>query len=136
MVCLNRNKVEFYYALYEGKEMITDEYGNQTGEFQVIHGNPIRSTANISPAKGETQTRQFGEEDSYDKVIAADNNTPVLDEFSWLWVDTMPQLNENGSLAVNDSGNIITPHDYDVKKVAKSLNSISYAITKVNVNGN
>jgi hypothetical protein len=140
MRTLNRNKVEFYYALYEGKEPVTivDEWGNtiQTGEYQVIHGNPIQSAANISPAKGETQMQQFGEDDSYDKVIVVDKDAPTLDEFSWLWIDTMPKLNNDGSLEVDEYGNIITPHDYDIKRVAKSINSVSYAISKVNVNGN
>jgi hypothetical protein len=69
MKCLNRNKVEFYFALYEGREPVVDDYGNETGEYRVIHGDPIHSYVNISPAKGETQTQQFGEDDSYDKVM-------------------------------------------------------------------
>ena len=135
MKCLNRNKVEFYYALYEGRDAVVDGHGNATGEYQVIHGNPIQSYANISPAKGEVQTRQFGEDDSYDKVIALENDAPALNEYSWLWVDTMPLLDEDGVLAVDSEDEIVTPHDYIVKKVAKSLNSIAYAVTKVNVDG-
>lgn len=41
MRCLNRNKVKFFYALYEGREFITDEYGNVTGEYMVKYGNPV-----------------------------------------------------------------------------------------------
>ena len=91
--------------------------------------------ANISAAKGETQTRQFGENESYDKVIVMDFITPPIDEYSVLWVDTLPILNADGSLKVNDAGEVITPHDYVVKKVAKSLNSVSIAISKVTVSG-
>ena len=76
MRCMQRNKVKFFYALYEGKEAITDEYGNVTGEYAVKHGNPIEFFANISAAKGETQTRQFGENESYDKVIVLDSDSP------------------------------------------------------------
>jgi hypothetical protein len=115
---------------------VIDDYGNLTGESKVIHDNPLPSKANISPAKGETQTQQFGEDDSYDKVIVTDKNAPTLDEFSWLWVDTMPLLNEDGTLEVDANGEIITPHDYIVKKVASSINSVSYAISKVRVDGN
>lgn len=135
MRCMNRNKVKFFYSLYEGREPITDEYGNVTGEYDVKHGNPTEGYANISAAKGETQTRQFGESETYDKVIVMDNEAPPIDEYSVLWVDTEPQLNEDGSLAVDEEGNIITPHDYIVKKVAKSLNNVSIAISKVNVSG-
>ena len=135
MKCMNRNKVKFCYALYEGREPILNEQGRKTGQFKVIHGNPIEERANISAAKGETQTRQFGENESYDKVLVMDFITPPIDEYSILWVDTMPKLNEDGSLEVNDEGEVITPHDYVVKKVAKSLNSVSIAISKVTVSG-
>lgn len=46
MRCLNRNKVRFFYALYEGREFITDEYGNVTGEYMVKYGNPVEFFAN------------------------------------------------------------------------------------------
>ena len=135
MRCMNRNKGEFYYALYEGREPIRNEQGTKTGQYNVIHGNPIEEHVNISAAKGETQTRQFGENESYDKIIVMDFITPPIDEYSVLWVDTLPILNADGSLKVNDAGEVITPHDYVVKKVAKSLNSVSIAISKVTVSG-
>lgn len=133
MRCMERNKVNFYYALFTKRVPVVDEYGNDTGEFDVQHGNPVKSSANISAAKGETQTRQFGENVSYDKVIAMDNEAPPIDEYSILWIDTTPELSADGSLAVDDEGNVKTPHDYIVKKVAKSLNSVSYAVSKVSV---
>lgn len=136
MRCMNRNKVRFYYALYTTSvELPVDEWGNTLGEVDVQHGNPIECFANISAAKGETQTRQFGENVNYDKVIVMDNEAPPIDEYSILWIDTMPELDENGALAVNGDGEIITPHDYIVKKVAKSLNNVSFAVSKVNVSG-
>lgn len=133
MKCMSRNKTKFFYALYEGKTPITDEYGNVTGEYDVQHGKPTEFYANISAAKGETQTRQFGENESYDKVIAMDNDSPPIDEYSILWIDTTPELNEDGSLAVDSKGDVKTPHDYIVKKVARSLNGVSYAVSKVSV---
>lgn len=133
MRCMERNKVNFHYALFTKRVPVVDEYGNDTGEFDVQHGNPVKSSANISAAKGETQTRQFGENVSYDKVIAMDNEAPPIDEYSILWIDITPELNADGSLAVDDEGNVKTPHDYIVKKVAKSLNSVSYAVSKVSV---
>lgn len=135
MRCMQRNKVDFYYALFSKRVPIVDEYGNDTGEYDVQHGNPVKSSANISAAKGETQTRQFGENVSYDKVIAMDNDAPPIDEYSILWIDTMPELNADGSLAVDSEGKVKTPHDYIVKKVAKSMNSVSYAVSKVSVSG-
>ncbi len=91
MKCMSRNKSTFYYALYEGKEVVTDEYGNATSEYEVKHGKPLEFSANISAAKGETQTRQFGENENYDKVIVFENtDSPNVDEYTVLWVDTLP----------------------------------------------
>ena len=133
MKCLARNKSTFYYALYVRKDAIVDEYGNTTGEFEIVYGNPLSYAANISAAKGETQTRQFGENELYDKVIVADNSVPAIDEYSVLWIDIVPQLDANGALATDENGNVITPFDYVVKKVAVSLNSVSIAVSKVTV---
>lgn len=97
------------------------------------YGNPMGCYANISPAVGETAARQFGENIDYDKVMIMDNSAPPIDEYSILWVDTVPQLDANGNLLVDEDETETTPNDYEVKKVAKSLNSVSYAIHKVTV---
>lgn len=133
MKTLLRNKSKFYYALYKEKISVTDEYGNETGEYKVVWENPVECFANISAAKGETSTRQFGESEAYDKVIVTDDVATLIDEYTVLWVDSAPELAEDGTLALNDNGEEITPHDYIVKKVAKSINSVSIAISKVNV---
>lgn len=122
-----RNKQKFYYALYIDKNELKDEYGNVTGEYEVVYGNPVETKGNVSGAMGEMQSRQFGGSESYDKVIVLDNPETPIDEYSILWVDTLPHLNEDGTTE--------TPHDYIVKKVARSLNSVSIAISKVNVRG-
>lgn len=133
MRCMERNKVTFFYAFYERKEAIVDDYGNTTGEFEVFYGKPLEYSANISAAKGETQTRQFGENEVYDKVIVADNFIPLINEYSVLWIDAMPQLDKTGALATDKSGKVITPYDYVVTKVARSLNGVSIAVSKVKV---
>lgn len=53
-------------------------------------------------------------------------NIPI-NEYSILWVDVTP--------AINEQGEVTTPHDYIVKEVARSLNYVSIAISKVKVNG-
>lgn len=125
MKMMNRNKSDFYYSLYKGKNPITDEYGNRTGEYEILRENPQKYSANISAAKGEISTRQFGENESYDKVIVMDDKAPNIDEYTVLWVDTLPEIKSDSTTD--------TPYDYIVKKVAKSLNSVSIAISKVNV---
>lgn len=125
MRCMVRNKSKFYYASYIGETEIIDEYGNATGEYTLSYGDPVETYGNVSAAQGEMQNRQFGESESYDKVIVLGERDVPLDEHSILWVDTLPHLNEDGSTD--------TPHDYVVKKVARSLNGVSIAISKVDV---
>lgn len=118
MKCMSINKIGFLYALYEDKQPLLDEYGNETGEYEVVYSAPLPYEANISPAQGEATTRQFGDSENYDKVIVIDDaNCPVC-ESSILWVDNLDTSKA---------------HDYIVRKVARSLNSIAYAISKVSV---
>ena len=127
MRCMVRNERTFYYAQYIGKTDILDEYGNLTGESEIKYSNPVKVHGNISSAKGVMESRQFGETESYDRVIVmGDENTPI-NEYSVLWVDTLPHLEEDGST--------LTPYDYVVKEVARGLTSVSIAIGKVKVNG-
>ena len=135
MKCMQINKTEFYYSLYKGKEPLVDEYGNETVEYELVYDIPQKYSANISSAKGETATLQFGESETYDKVIILDNNAPEIDEYSRLWIDTLPRTDKDGLLLLDEQNAVVTPHDYIVKKVAKSLNSVSIAISKVKVSG-
>ena len=127
MRCMVRNKSKFYYASYIGETEIIDEYGNATGEYTISYSNPIECFGNVSAAQGEMQSRQFGESESYDKVIVLDDRNAPIDEHSILWVDTLPYPNDDSTTK--------TPHDYTVKKVARSLNGVSIAIRKVRVDG-
>jgi hypothetical protein len=54
-----------------------------------------------------------------------DDPRTVIDEYSILWIDKMPVMNRDGTTD--------TPHDYVVKKVARSLNSVSIAVAKVDI---
>ena len=125
MRCMTRNKTAFYYASYINETEITDEFGNGTGEYDITYTNPIKALGNVSAAQGAIQNRQFGESESYDKVIVLDDRNTPIDEYAILWVDTPPHLNEDGSTD--------TPHDYIVRKIARSLNGVSIAISKVDV---
>ena len=127
MKTLKRNKIRIHYANYLDKTPLKDEYGNLTGEYKVTYGNPVAVMANVSAARGEATTRQFGEDVSYDRIIILDDPTFPIAETSILWIDTPPEITEEGTIK--------TPHDYIVKQVATSLNSVSIAVSKVNVSG-
>lgn len=130
-----RNKQPFWYALYESTVEDYDEYGNQVGTSE-SYGNPVQAYANISPAKGDVVTRQFGDDDSYDKVIVTGDRDTPIDEYSVLWIDSEPDIDANGALKVNADGEIVTPWDYIVRKVGRGLTnygSTVIAVSKVSV---
>ena len=125
MRCLTRNKRRFYYALFNSKNELVDENGYFTGDYELKYGNPVCAMANISAAKGEATTRQFGEELIYDKVVVMDNPRTEIDEYAVMWIDSTPVLEADGTTH--------TPYDYVVKQVARSINSVSIAAAKVDV---
>ncbi len=120
MKCLLRNKSTFYYAPLICKAEILDEYGNVLG-IKNVYGKPVKTRANVSPATGMSYTEQFGASLQYDKVIVLDDVDTPIDESSVLCVDSPPSYNAAGDLIF----------DYIVKRVARSLNSVSIAISKV-----
>ena len=122
MKLCERNMRTFYYALYEGITPIIDEFGNESGDFEQSYSAPIKARANISPARGNSLVELFGESVNYDKsIILGDTECPI-DEHSILWIDKSPYVGES-----------LTSHDYEVKRVAKSLTNIAYAVKKVDV---
>lgn len=126
MRCAERLLRPCYYATFHAKEPILDRDGNKTGQDEVVYNPPERFLANVSSAKGESYVRQFGEDVTYDRVLITDDPTLPIDEVSVLWVDIDPQIEPFG-------GRALAPHDYIVKRVAKSENFISLAIRKVNI---
>ena len=130
-----RNKQPFWYALFNQTAIAYDEYGNEEGPY-TTYGNPVKAYANISPAKGNVLSREFGDDDSYDKqIVTGDRDIPV-DEYSVLWIDSEPELDESGALKVNADGEIVTPWDYIVRKVGRGLpnfGSTLIAVSKVSV---
>lgn len=121
MRTLERNKTSFYYALYLGKEENIDADGNATGTYTILYSNPVECRGNISASSGSVQVEQFGNDLQYDKVVVLDDVNVPIDENSVLWVDKDVEHDKYGNPVF----------DYVVKKVARSLNSVSFAISKV-----
>ena len=125
MRTLARNKIRIFYANYRDKIPIEDEYGNLTGEYKILYDTPVEVKANVSAARGESTTRQFGDDVRYDRVIVLDDPATSITETSILWIDALPEIAEDGGTK--------TPHDYIVKQIARSLNSVSIAVSGVSV---
>lgn len=117
-----RNSQKIYYSLYLGKTPIYDEYGNQTGEYDLTYATPVAFTLNVSAARGTSDVEQFGIDLNYSKTMVTHDMTCPINEASRLWI---------GKEAVID--NVVQPHNYVVLAVAKSINSITYAIKEVSV---
>lgn len=112
---LERNKRDFQYAVHTGrKEPILDESGNRTGEYASVYSEPVSWKGNISAGSGDVEAAPFGSEITYDRIIVLAGETPPIDENCKVWFDGK---------------------QYIVKAVAKSLNSVSIAIRKVDVGG-
>lgn len=131
----NRLKQTFWYAAYGAVVEDYDDYGNQIGT-SVSYGNPVKTSGNISAAKGEVVTRQFGDDDLYDRVIVLEDRDTPIDENTILWIDITPELDDNGALVVDANGQAATPHNYIVRKVGRGLpkfGEATIAVSKVTV---
>lgn len=128
MRSLQRNKQTVWYRLLTGEpEPITetDEWGNalDTGQNTQQYSDPVELKINVSQATGTAITEQFGNLDKYDKVLVTTQMGCPINGTTILYIDTTP-TQTNGEWS---------PHDYVVRRVAKSINGISIAVRKVDV---
>lgn len=127
---MKRNQKTLYYQLYSEHVPVyeTDLDDNViydpvtgdpllTGDYTVGYAEPVKFRANVSPARSEAQTEPFGVNTDYDKVICSCDLTLPIDELSQVFVDRKPAGGKGA--------------DYKVVKVARSLNSLLYAIKKL-----
>ena len=115
MRTLARNRQTFYYANCTGSEKLKNPDGRYTGEKKVVYTDPIRAKGNISADKGNALVTQFGTDIQYDAVIVMSDTQ--MDENSVLWVGISTDK----------------PYNYKVTRISRSLNSVSIAISRVNV---
>ena len=119
---MKRNLVPIYYCLYKEKQPILDEEGYETGEQKIVYEKPVKFMCTVSPATGFAQANTFGNLESYDKVLITEDMTCPINENTVLFIDSEPGYRHNKPT-----------YDYIVRRVAKSLNFIFYAVSKVNV---
>ena len=114
MQALGINKQLLYYAQFSGYTDITSD-GFKTGEKTKVYHTAESMWANVSPRSGTADFEPFGANLDYDRVMVTADMTCPISETSVLWLGAEPSA----------------PHNYIVRKVAKSLNSITYAIKEV-----
>jgi len=142
-----RNDSDFWYCMYDPtvRYIVVDENGNETGEVAPKYEEPIPFYANISAAIGQAQFEQFGSLGNYDKVIVTRDMTCPVNETAVLFIDKEPEYvtvtayeETNGTSAASDPQRtavtyLLPKYDYIVKRVAKGLDSIAIAVSKVTV---
>ena len=121
MLTLDRNKRSVWYALYTGVTDVTDSQGYKTGEKTKTYATPVEIKVNVSASKGSAITEGFGVNEDYDRTIVTHDMSCPITETTRLWVDADP------------TGKTPDPYDYRVVRVAKRINSITIAISKVEV---
>lgn len=125
MRTMTRNRRVFYYASLEAVGMSQDADGNYV-ENQFTYSDPVKAHGVFSVTNGEASLQLFGMNERYDKVITLNFEDDFLKVGSILWVDVVPEIDE-------ETGKTETPYDYIVVKAVKSLNFVSVAIRKVDV---
>lgn len=113
-----RNTQPVFYRLYEGQEEIVDEYGNATGSYYPVYGPLKCAMLTVSPNVGTAETDLFGTVTAYDRTMTTADTSLEIDEDDVLWLD-----------GADTDG----PWNYIVKAVGRWKNSVSYAISKVDV---
>lgn len=119
---LKANQRDFYYQQYMGEGEEYDEDGYLTGDTEKVYSNPVKASAMISENTSDVQDMPFGKDCVYDKMISTVQDLPI-DEHSKLFVDVVPELDENGATQ--------TLPDYVVVRVAKGIHQRVWAIRKV-----
>lgn len=138
---LGRNKRTVYYCLPEEDNVaLVDANGNRTGEYVTIYDDAVELHANVSAAKGTADLELFGDAEAYDKVLVTTDLACPITENTVLFVDCAPSYTEITVKQKTESGSVtrlyLAPlYDYVVVKVAKSINSVSYALRKKPIDG-
>ena len=111
---LKKNQRPLYYASFMESRPIVDEYGNDTLEVEKVYSDPVLLEVNYSSNTGEIATQTFGNLTDYSRVLAITGNCPLKEnDILWIGIDVTSKAN------------------YEVKKVADSLNSYLVAVGEI-----
>lgn len=111
-----------WYALYSEKVPIMDENGDYTGEDAPGYSEPVKFRANISPARGSSESDVFGASLDYSKTISTANMALPIDEYSLIW-DKEPEKKTDGTIDFDKA-------QYKVVAVACGLHHVKYALKR------
>ena len=124
MVSLQSNRQKIYYGELDSWVDVVDDDGYLTGEKKKTYTTPKPFLIYVSPAKGTNSWNPYGIGEDYSNIMSTCDRTCPIQEQSVLWIGVDP---------FDGEGNVIHEHNYVVTRVAVGLNSIVYAIKKVDV---
>ena len=133
MMTLNSNKQKMYYANQDKEVPVTETYyddeGNayelDTGETELVYGEPIEFKGNIAMSGGEAEAQEFGLNlADYEAVLLVSKNTLPLTETSRIWHTSEPTKDDKGYADEYSA-------DYRIVKISPSLNFDKYVLKKV-----
>lgn len=137
MRSLKKNRQKLWYSTYadqitiyerdENGEIVYDEIDGELYPRIIAekagYNNPVSFYANISAAKGSSDSEVFGVSLDYTKTISTTDMTLPISETSLIWFETEPIIDTDGTVDESSA-------DYAVVAVARSLNNVVYAIKK------
>lgn len=122
-----------WVSTYGGKTQDVDEDGMLTGEWTTVRNKPFQVECTLSPNGGNTYADGFGWGVSYDRTLIAYTTDTGITEDAVIWVDSEPELDEDGELVLDEDGNPTVSWDYSVSRIAVSYEVTNIALRKVDV---
>lgn len=125
MVSLAQNRQKIWYAEFSGYTDALDDNGYKTGEKIKSYTEPQSFLIYVAPSRGDTVNMPFGLSRDYTNVMSTCDLSCPITEDSVLWIGISPYSSDESVADV--------PHNYTVERVAKGLNTILYAVKRVEV---
>ena len=123
MVSLAENRQTVWYAELAGYVDAVDSQGYKTGEKIKSYTEPKSFLIYVAPSRGDTVNMPFGLSSEYTNIMSTcDRDCPITED-SVLWVGISPYSPGSETADI--------PHNYVVERVAYGLNSILYAIKRI-----
>lgn len=139
---LKKNKQTMYYALLDSTQPVyeKDSNGNiiyveingvqvpaETGEKELVYGQPVKFCGNISMSGNESNETEYGiDTTDYDAVLMMKLNELPINETSIIWHKSPIGYKDKEKTIIDDKS-----ADYIVKKLSPSLNQFKYLLGKV-----
>ena len=123
MYYANQDRIVPVYETYIDDD--GNEYQLDTGETEIVYGEPVEFFGNIALSGGEAEAREYGIDVSeYSAVLVLPKGMLPLNETSLVWHTTEPTNDINGNTDEYSA-------DYKVIKVSPSINVDKYVLQKV-----